>query len=481
MNEKCKKILVLGIIAVFLGMSVVPAINAQTLKNTVVKTTTENKVYDLLIITHKDFVKALQPLVCHKNHMGMKTRLVTTCEIYHQMYWQGRDHAEKIKYFIKNAVEEWEIEYVLLVGGRKGQSYQWYVPVRYVKMGVDGYPEPQYASDLYYADIYDENGSFCSWDSNNDKIFGEWYKKDGPEDKYIDLHPDVAVGRLPCRNKFEVKTMVDKIIKYETSAYCKPWSHEMIAIAGDTYPEYKNSNWTGYEGENYADQAINYMENDTTTVTKLYTSDGTLTGPMDIVKAVNKGCGFLYFVGHGNPMVWTNHLPNSTKRIDAFSLRHIMMLRNKDENPICVVSGCHNLQFDVTVLNNIKKGFAIGLGYGVGAPECFGWLMTHRIFGGSIATLGCTALGFTKEDKVSFEGGCNELEVEFFRQYGQDDVDIIGDTWKNAISWYADTYTVDWDNTSEDTWVDVQIMQTWILFGDPTLKIGGYPPVLIPK
>jgi exopolysaccharide biosynthesis protein len=62
MKKNLKKILVLGIIAVFLGMSVVPAINAQTLKNTVVKTTTENKVYDLLIITHKDFVKALHPL-----------------------------------------------------------------------------------------------------------------------------------------------------------------------------------------------------------------------------------------------------------------------------------------------------------------------------------------------------------------------------------------------------------------------------------
>ena len=80
--------------------------------------------YHLLIITPSIFVKALQPLVIHKLAMGMSTKLVTLDEVYQQMFWHGRDDAEKVKYFIKTAIEEWGIRYVLLVGGEAANSSQ---------------------------------------------------------------------------------------------------------------------------------------------------------------------------------------------------------------------------------------------------------------------------------------------------------------------------------------------------------------------
>jgi len=106
--------------------------------------------------------------------------------------------------------------------------------------------------------------------------------------------------------------------------------------------------------------------------------------------------------------------------------------------------------------------------------------MTRKIGGGSIATIGITALGFTKEDKESFKGGSCELEVQFFKQYGQNNVDIIGDTWVAAVKWYIDTYKVDWNSElTNDSWIDTQVVQSWALFGDPSLKIGGYPPSML--
>ncbi len=42
----------------------------------------------------------------------------------------GRDKPEQIKYFIKDAIETYNITFVLLVGGTKGIRKQWYVPVR---------------------------------------------------------------------------------------------------------------------------------------------------------------------------------------------------------------------------------------------------------------------------------------------------------------------------------------------------------------
>ncbi|MBU0497397.1 MAG: hypothetical protein KKC68_08415, partial [Candidatus Thermoplasmatota archaeon] len=78
-----------------------------------------NNTYDLLIITPSLFAYHLKPLVQHKNKIGVKTILITLKDVYDKMYWYGRDEQEKIKYYIKTAYDEWNISYVLLVGGRK--------------------------------------------------------------------------------------------------------------------------------------------------------------------------------------------------------------------------------------------------------------------------------------------------------------------------------------------------------------------------
>ena len=48
---------------------------------------TQETTYDLLIIAPPKFVNALDPLIDHKNAVGIATRLVTLDEIYDEMYW----------------------------------------------------------------------------------------------------------------------------------------------------------------------------------------------------------------------------------------------------------------------------------------------------------------------------------------------------------------------------------------------------------
>jgi len=57
-------------------------------------------LYDLLIIAPRAFHNELLPLVKHKNSLGIRTVLVDLDEVYDRMFWQGRDEAEKVKYFI---------------------------------------------------------------------------------------------------------------------------------------------------------------------------------------------------------------------------------------------------------------------------------------------------------------------------------------------------------------------------------------------
>jgi len=290
----------------------------------------------------------------------------------------------------------------------------------------------------------------------------------------IDLYPDIAVGRLPCRNNYEVRLIVEKIIEYETTAYSTSWFNDFVVLAGDTYLESDNPLWAGYEGEYYGDLAIEYM-NDFNPV-RLYTSDGSLTGQSDVIKTLNDGCGFVYFVGHGNPQSWGNHPPDDHVFINGLNVQRMHELKNDNMYPICVVSGCHNCQFDVSILNIFDQTARYR---GEATFECWGWRMLRKIDGGSIASFGCTALGHTKEDKNSFAGGINELEVQLFKEYGQNKIEYLGDILVESWNWYLDTYPVDWDasenNELIDSWLDAQVVESYILFGDPSLKIGGYP------
>ncbi len=434
--------------------------------NSDLSTIDELELFDLLIITPEIFENKLQTLVEHKNNLDIKTKLVTTEKVYDEMFWFGRDKAEKIKYFIKTALDEWNIKYVLLVGGRQDQSFMesWFIPVRYsfLERKYGDYPERKFISDLYYADIYDAEGNFSSWDDDNDGFFSEWPDNDIASD-IPDLYPDVSVGRLPCRNNRDVEIIVNKIIDYETGLFSESWFKNMVVVAGDTY-----TNKTQYiDGEVYTQMAIDNMPG--FNPVKLWTSDGSLSNSWDTVKTINKGCGFIFFSGHGNPASWATHPPNDeTVWIDGMKLRYMPFLFNKNKLPICITgSGCFNNMFNVSFLNHPFSVYPI--------PKCWGEGMTFNAHGGSIATIGSTAFSYESPDINSNRGGIEWLDIQFFKEYGINDIDVLGECWSDTISAFLDNFSINWmDNSYDGDAIIVKNVQQWLLIGDPSLKIGGY-------
>jgi hypothetical protein len=424
-------------------------------------------LYDLLIISPREFSQNIIPLVDHKNQNGIKTILITVDEIYKQMFWQGRDEAEKIKYFIKEAKEIWGIKYVLLFGGRRDQKVEetWWIPVRYSHLNrkYDELAEKKFLSDLYFADIYDRNGNFSSWDTNNNGIYGEWSENTIAED-IPDLYPDVYVGRLACRNRIDVKIMVKKIINYETEPCSDIWFKNMVVVAGDTYPD----KTPYYDGEVYTQMGIDSMPD--FNPVKLWTSDQSLQNWKDVVKAINKGCGFVWFSGHGNPASWATHPPEDNETwITGLRLRNMLFLFNGKKQPICITgSGCFNSMFNVSLLHSPWV-------YGFTIPRCWSWAMTCNIHGGSIATIGATAFSYESPDINTGFGGIEWLDMHFFREYGMNNTDTLGEIWGNTITAFLDKHPIDWTDTSDTGYaLIVKNAQQWLLLGDPSLRIGGY-------
>ena len=434
--------------------------------------------YDMVIIAPKKFSSELRPLINHKNNLGVHTFLKTTEQIYSE--YDGRDKPEQIKYFIKNAIETYNISFVLLVGGTKGITKQWYVPVRQTNVDVGW--ETGTISELYYSDIYRYNESsdsieFEDWDSNGNGVFAEWFSYK-PED-IIDGNPDIALGRFACRNSEEVRNVVEKTIDYENKAYYSSFSKKMLVAGGDTFP----NSLSYYEGEMTTDAISALMENVGYSIIKLYTSDGSFTGPNDILRELKNGVGIVHLEGHGNPAEYVTHPPNNDTWIYGLTVSNMDRIKNRDPLPIVVIDACHSSQFNVTPLNlligllpwNIKSYFKTDSDSPGGfwryefISECWSWKLLSLKNKGAVATIGNSGLGYGNVDEYALLDVSQWLAIRLFDAIASQGMQTLGEAHARSIADYVTVF-----HANNNNYADRKTIDGWTLLGDPSLKIGGY-------
>ncbi len=408
-----------------------------------------NDEYAFVVITPDSFSDELGDLIQHKINRGISTILVTLDEIYNGDYFpaEGRDNQEKIKYFIKNTIENWGTSYVLLVGG----SMQ--LPARITHIHIDASPSPDnelFVSDLYYADIYNDTGGFSSWDTNGNDDFGEYDWGSSHLFDDVDLYPDVFLGRLACINANEVTASVNKIITYETNeAYTQDWFGDIIVFGGDSFPGDGDS---CDEGE-YVNQAVIDVM-DGFVPNKMWASEGDLSGviPSGVTKmtnALNEGAGFVDFSGHGNPAVWATHphedgytwLPTP---YGSYYNSEVADLSNGDELPIVVIGACSVSKYNAD-------------------NDCFGWAFVSNPDGGGIGSFGATGLGWAYTGEYVTQGLVEGMALNTFKAYKEGGALTFGEMWGKAITEYI-------HGGMEG--VDYKTIEEWQPFGDPTLAIG---------
>ena len=201
--------------------------------------------------------------------------------------------------------------------------------------------------------------------------------------------------------------------------------------------------------------------------------------------AMNQGCGFAYFCGHGNPRSWSTHFPpDGSEWTTGYQVEDMIYLRNGYKLPIVVVGGCHNGQFDVTmwkIIEGVKedglhyfsweRGNFGDFWYNEWIPNCWAWWLTSKSNGGAIATIANTGLGTHGEDDSDNNGIADYLEVldgwlelRIFELYGIDNRDMLGENHGQAITEYLHNFYGD------NAKMDVKMVQQWQLFGDPSLR-----------
>jgi hypothetical protein len=468
--------------------------------------------YDLLIIAHEDFIEPLRELQEWKTRTGMPTSLISWQEYNRYTTW-GYDAPERIKKGIELAQKTYGVKYVLLVGDSD------MLPVRYTytdRIQADNTPGGQmigygayYAGDLYYADLYKQDGTFDNWDYNGNHIYGqlhgEYFTNDPINIDRIDMIPDVAVGRLPAHTVQDVENYVTKVIDYEFSTY----EEERL---GTTTEWFKSALFiVPYSPADdldviYLDAKENIARDSLTTargfeLTRLYDplvsgtaaslTDGTPTEQL-IKYWIHAGVGFVNYGGHGNRDVWDGVFYTWTLNNASF--------RNSNL-PIILSVGCGTAQFAVqppyeTYLD-IDGRTHLGIDYGELWPtppntptlpqpaslqtDIHDSFPEHMLCyypnKGAIGYVGC----------VTAAQAWSKILDEYFFQ-GYDEGVTLGDMWTNMVTQYCDNsktvsgYALGPIGRGENSiksggdWFKVAGYHQpikFMLFGDPSLRVGG--------
>ncbi len=298
--------------------------------------------FDYLIITHpllydkqkdaNDQNHPLNQLKSFYESKGLSVKIVSVDDIYDEFNF-GVKSPYAIKEFLKYAYFNWAKSptYVLFAGGAVYDNRR--------------FPELDLIPTMFYQSYWYGATSADAWFTFID---GE------------DFLGDVLLGRLPVRDREELKNAVDKIISFWNQ---KPqnWNRNVLMIAGE-----------GKEFESQTDYLVSNVLPKYLNINRLYVIAGSIFsgGTSKLINFVNDGQVLINFVGHGGGAIWADNGLLKNEDIPKFS--------NKDKYPFITSMTCFSGAFDypgktalgVNLLIEKDKG-AIG----VLASSGLGWLL----------------------------------------------------------------------------------------------------------
>ncbi len=242
--------------------------------------TTDGSAVEYVVVTSAALAGEFQRLAGWKTLKGVQAA-VRTVEWIDQTYPNGVDRAERVRFFIRDAYQNWGTRYVLLGGDTD------IVPPRYgytIFYGGEFIP-----SDIYYGCL-DGN-----WNADGDALFGEGVEPGGSSDE-VDFYNEVNIGRAPVSTVSQAATFVDKTLLYEQNApMLARYPASILTLAERLFPT--------THGADIAQEALALVPSWIRKV-RLYEESASYPGSIELTKeaaidSINAGFGIVHHVGHG--------------------------------------------------------------------------------------------------------------------------------------------------------------------------------------
>jgi gingipain R len=330
----------------------------------------------MLVIANADFLAEMQPFVDWKNARGIPTTLVDVSTI--------GNNVAAIKSFVQQTYNASNLSYVLLVGDS-------------VEVASGSFLGG--ASDPFYSEIT------------------------------ADDYPDLLVGRFSAQTTAQVRTQVERSIRYEQQDHALSaggWSTWGMGIASDQGP----GHFGEYDFQHMNNIRADYLAYGFATVDQIY--DPTATKAM-ITSGLNTGRRLVNYCGHGSDTSWGT---------TGFNNNDVALLANEGHLPFILSVACVNGNFS--------------------AGTCFAEAWMRATHNGQPS--GAVGTYMSSIDQY--------WDEPMYAQDEATDLFCAQSWWGVGAIWFAGScHLMDLLPSSGH-----DMFMTWIVFGDPSLRVLGTQP-----
>ncbi len=235
-----------------------------------------------------------------------------------------------------------------------------------------------------------------------------------------DSYPDIVIGRFSAETVAHVQTQVTKSVEYEQNPYGTDWFHKGTGIASSQGAGIGHNGEADYVHMGYIRDDL--LANTYTEVDEIY--DPSATDAM-VTSALNNGRSYVNYIGHGSTTAWST---------TGFNNTDVNNLANDNMLPFIVSVACVNGQFD---------------GY-----TCFAEAWARATNGseptGSVANFMSSINQSWAPPMWGQDEICDQLMAETRTTFG-------------TLCFNGSAYCIEQASA-------VDISDTWIVFGDPSLQ-----------
>ncbi|MDA3880047.1 MAG: type IX secretion system sortase PorU [Prolixibacteraceae bacterium] len=281
--------------------------------------------YDMIIVTHPDFVLASKRLAdFHFENDKLKVLVLETPKIYNEFSSGAKDVSgirNMVRFFYNKAeVNGNKLKYVLLMGdgsydnkGVSNSTTSNFIPTYQSGLSSDG---SSVTSDDYFALLDINEGAL------NGKI-------------------DIGIGRIPCENINDANLVVDKTINYTSPENFGNWRN-IISFWGDDEDNNKymidTERLVSIVNENSSGFYIDKIYFDAFKQVSSSEGDTYPEANKRINQQVNDGALILNYMGHANTL--------SIAHEKVLTLSDISLWNNQGKLPVFVTATCEFSRFD---------------------------------------------------------------------------------------------------------------------------------------
>ncbi|HWB13240.1 MAG TPA: C25 family cysteine peptidase [Pirellulales bacterium] len=430
----------------------------------------------LLIVAPDAFHEALQGYRQYKQERW-SVEIVSLESILRET--PGCDDPERVKRFLFQQWKAGNAGYALLVGDAD------IFPVRYMvldRVTPAAFDYAFYPSDLYYADLARDDGTFDDWNARKDdfhagyfgEVRGEKNKADAINFDQVDYRPDLAVGRWPVSSVDELQIVVAKSMLFEQGVS----AGDRAGLKGAAL--FSVGGWV--DSRDLMDQIARRMPSDWS-VEKRYYADrqrNDKTGPPNeeqLVELLNHGQRIVFHAGHGQDDAWEQ----------CFSIRSFEKLTNGDRLPVMISAGCSTARlatlppYEAYVDVDGKEHAGTNFGEVFDGPPPPPPPAPYQKGRFNTTGLGEKLLRSGPVGAVAYIG-CNTgsqpcgltLLDGFSMSIAEHPGNLLGDAWVQAVRYYYDHEHLAALSPNND-WYPPSIFfqgMKFMLYGDPTLPVG---------